>query len=161
MLKRIRDHLTQLLHLKESPRRTAAAFAVGVVIAFSPTYGLHTASVFFFAWAFRLNFIAVMAGNLINNPWTTIPILGLTLWTGFIIMGIPPVAFQVEDMSFQAFYEQIMPFIVPFFVGGIFLSTIGGLLGFFISYFVISRYRSRHGKSDLKAEPLPPPTGLR
>jgi uncharacterized protein (DUF2062 family) len=35
--------LRQVLHLQESPRRTALAFALGVFIAFSPAYGLHTA----------------------------------------------------------------------------------------------------------------------
>ncbi|MFB3071649.1 MAG: DUF2062 domain-containing protein, partial [Nitrospirales bacterium] len=45
----IRSQLTQVLHLQESPHRTALAFALGIFIAFSPTYGLHTLSAIFFA----------------------------------------------------------------------------------------------------------------
>ena len=48
-LDQVRTALKQLLHLKESPHRTALAFAVGAFIAFSPTYGLHTLSVLFCA----------------------------------------------------------------------------------------------------------------
>lgn len=43
----LKEKLRQILHLGESPQRTAMAFAVGIFIAFSPAYGLHTAGVFF------------------------------------------------------------------------------------------------------------------
>ena len=77
-----RSLLKQVLHLQESPQRTALAFAIGVFICFSPAYGLHTAMVFFFAWALGLNFLALFAGALLNNPWTVVPILGATNWVG-------------------------------------------------------------------------------
>ena len=48
----IRQRVTQILHLKESPHRTALAFSLGVFIAFAPHYLFHTASVVFVAWAF-------------------------------------------------------------------------------------------------------------
>src|SRR5690349_2078083 len=50
--------LRQVLHLQESPQRTALAFAIGVFIAFSPAYGLHTAMVVVCTWLFGLNFVA-------------------------------------------------------------------------------------------------------
>src|SRR5437763_1004449 len=78
-LARIGSQLSQILHLHESPHRTALAFAVGAFIAFSPTYGLHTLSVAFCTWAFRLNCVALLAGSLINNPWTVLPIVGATV----------------------------------------------------------------------------------
>ena len=62
--------LRQVLHLRESPQRTAAAFALGVFIAFSPAYGLHTVMVVLCTWLFGLNFVALMAGAFLNNPWT-------------------------------------------------------------------------------------------
>ena len=86
----IKEKLRQILHLGDSPRRTAVAFAVGVLIAFSPTYGLHTASVFFLTWAFRLNFLAVMAGNLVNNPWTFLPIIAGSMGVGLWLDPVGP-----------------------------------------------------------------------
>lgn len=141
----VRSHLTRLLHLKESPHRTALAFAVGAFIAFSPTYGLHTLSVVFCAWAFRLNAVALLAGSLINNPWTLIPILGATLWTGVQVTGWPDApAVNWSDISLTAFYEQVRPYAVPFFLGGFLLSAIGAAISYPIAYLTIAAHRRRH-----------------
>ncbi len=155
----IRAHLVRLLHLKESPHRTALAFAIGVFIAFSPTYGLHTLSALFCAWAFRLNVVALMAGALVTNPWTIVPVLGATLWTGVQLTGLPDVpAANWSDLGFMAFYEQIKPYAGPFFLGGIALSTIGAAVGYPVAYLVISTHRRRHTHDG--SEQLPPETGL-
>lgn len=91
----LRAKIREALHLGETPQRTALAFALGVFIAFTPTYGLHTASVVFLAWVLRLNFPAILVGSLINNPWTVVPILGATMWTGFVLLGIQ----DIPDVS--------------------------------------------------------------
>ena len=159
-LSQIRSHLVRLLHLKESPHRTALAFAVGVFIAFSPTYGLHTASALFCAWAFRLNVVALMAGTLITNPWTLVPVLGATLWTGVQLTGLPDVpAVSWSDLSMMAFYEQVRPYAVPFVLGGLLLSAIGAAVSYPVAYLVIRVHRERH--SDGGPGRLPPGTGLR
>ena len=38
----VRRWLDALLHIEDSPERTAAAFALGVFFGFSPLLGLHT-----------------------------------------------------------------------------------------------------------------------
>lgn len=145
----------RILHLRESPHQTALAFAVGIFIAFSPAYGLHTAMVAFCTWAFGLNFIALFAGAFINNPWTLVPILGATFWTGALIVGetdLPP--FNWDDLSFAGIYHQVMPYAVPFFVGGIVLSILGALIAYPLAYYLIAKYRRPH--SSESAAPLPP-----
>jgi uncharacterized protein (DUF2062 family) len=146
-----------VLHLNESPHRTALAFAIGAFIAFSPTYGLHTLSVFFIAWAFRLNAAAILAGSLINNPWTVVPILGATVWAGFRCLDMPQIPpFDWNDLSLKAVYAQIMPYAVPFFVGGFVLSVFAAVLGYVAAYLVIKRYRARFGQAQRLGDPLPP-----
>ncbi len=158
-LGQIRASLRQLLHLKESPHRTALAFAIGAFIAFSPTYGLHTLSVLFFAWAFRLNAVALIAGSLINNPWTVVPILGATLWTGVQLTGLPQVpSVNWADLSMLAFYEHIKPYAAPFFLGGFVLSAIGAAISYPVAYVAITAHRGRRARED--AAQLPPETGL-
>lgn len=153
---RVRSQLSLILHLHESPHRTALAFAIGVFIAFSPTYGLHTLSVFFCTWAFRLNFIALMAGSLVNNPWTLVPILGATFWMGFQFLGIPQVApFQWDDLGFQSVYKQIMPYALPFFVGGGILSVCSAVLCYPAAYLFISQYRARIRRTPTAEGRLP------
>lgn len=158
-LAQIRSHLVTLLHLKETPHRTALAFAVGAFIAFSPTYGLHTLSALFCAWAFRLNVVALMAGAFINNPWTVVPILGATLWTGVQLTGLPAVpSVDWAQLSLMAFYEHIKPYAMPFFVGGFVLSAIGAAISYPITYVIITTHRGR--QAHLKEAQLPPESGL-
>ena len=154
-----RSLLRQVLHLQESPQRTALAFSIGSAIAFCPFYGLHTILVVFCAWAFRLNFIAVMAGNLINNPWTTIPILGATYWTGAAVTGESATpTFDWQDLSFSSIYAQVMPYAVPFVIGGLILSAIAAALSYPAAIYLIGKYR-RLGSAH-PSEPLPPPDAL-
>lgn len=159
----IRSHLTQMLHLNESPHRTALAFAVGVFIAFSPTYFFHTLSVVFCTWAFRLNFLALMTGALINNPWTILPILGATFWTGSALLGMPDTPPMTwSRLTFESLYTQALPYALPFFLGGFVLSCLGALAAYPIAYAMIARYRAgRHGRVDSEHERLPPSTHLR
>ena len=150
-----RSLLRQVLHLQESPERTALAFAIGVGITFCPFYGFHMILVAFCTWAFRLNFVALMAGALINNPWTLVPILGTTYWTGALLLGQAQApSFDWHDLSFLAIYEQVMPYALPFALGGIVLSVAGAALSYPLAYYMISKYR--RPVPTVLSEPLPP-----
>ena len=147
--------LRQVLHLEESPQRTALAFALGVFIAFSPAYGLHTAMVVVCTWLFGLNFVALLTGALINNPWTIIPILGATYWTGALLTGRTDVpTFDWHDLSFSGIYQQVEPYAVPFILGGLFLGILGALLAYPATYYMIVKYRPTSPRMSPQA--LPP-----
>jgi uncharacterized protein (DUF2062 family) len=66
---RLRLWLEQLLHTHDTPRRTAAAYAVGVFFGFSPLLGLHTVLGLIVAFTFNLNRVAVLLGVYSNLPW--------------------------------------------------------------------------------------------
>lgn len=147
--------LRQVLHLQESPQRTALAFALGVFIAFSPAYGLHTVMVALCTWLFGLNFLALLAGALVNNPWTIIPILGATYWTGALLLGRTDTpSFDWHDLSFSGIYHQAIPYAGPFVLGGLVLSVLGALVSYPLAYFFFVKYRQKSG--ELIDEPLPP-----
>ncbi len=136
------SQLIQVLHLKESPHRTALAFAIGVFIAFSPTYGLHTLSAVFCAWIFRLNFLAVFLGALVNNPWTIAPILAMTLWTGFHLLGTSnTLPLNWDEFTIDNIGNIALPYLLPFAVGGLALSVAGALLAYPLAFIAVSRYR--------------------
>ncbi len=140
----LRSKIREALHLGETPQRTALAFALGVFIAFTPTYGLHTASVVFLAWALRLNFPAILVGSLINNPWTVVPILGATMWTGFVLLDIQDVPdVSWSHLSITTLYDTVRPFILPFTLGALTLSVLGALLAYPVGLLLISWYRKR------------------
>ena len=155
-----RSLLKQVLHLQESPQRTALAFAIGVFIGFSPAYGLHTVMVLLCTWALGLNLLALMAGAFLNNPWTLVPILGATYWVGALLLGrSDSPSFDWHDLSFGAIYEQVMPYAMPFVLGGFVLSLLGAALAYPLAYYFVAKYRQSHPIDRI--EPLPPPQDVR
>jgi len=151
--------LKQVLHLQESPQRTALAFAVGAAIAFCPLYGFHMVLVGLCTWAFKLNFVALLAGALINNPWTLVPVLGATYWTGAVLLGRSesPV-FDLSELGFRAIYDQVLPYAVPFALGGVVLSLVAGIVSYPLALYLITKHRQTAARH---AQPLPPPNPLR
>ena len=141
-LESVRQQLTQVLHLRETPHRTALAFALGVFIAFAPHYLLHTASVVFCAWAFRLNFLALLLGSFINNPWTLVPILAASLYTGLLLVGTASsTTIEWEQMRVDNMFDMLSPYLVPFIVGSCTLAIVGSLIAYPIMRWAITRYR--------------------
>jgi uncharacterized protein (DUF2062 family) len=138
----VRQQLREVLHLQESPHRTALAFAIGVFIAFAPHYLFHTASVVFCAWAFRLNYIALFLGSFINNPWTLVPILAASLYTGLLLVGgSSSTAINWDHMTMDNMFEMLSPYLIPFIVGACTLSILGFVIAYPVMRWTITRYR--------------------
>ena len=88
----IRRWLDVLLHIQDSPERTAAAFALGVFFGFSPFLGLHTLLGILAAFLFNFNRVAVLMGVYSNLPWFLAPYYAIATMAGSEITGrrIPP-----------------------------------------------------------------------
>jgi len=141
-LESVRQQVGQVLHLQESPHRTALAFAIGVFIAFAPHYFFHTASVVFCAWAFRLNYIALFLGSFLNNPWTLVPILAASLYTGLLLIGkssLTPI--EWDQMTIDNMFEMLSPYLFPFVVSACTLAILGFLIAYPVIRWTITRYR--------------------
>jgi uncharacterized protein len=84
--------LEQLLHTHDTPRRTAAAYAVGVFFGFSPFLGLHTVLGLAAAFALNLNRVAVVLGIYSNLPWILPPYYTLATMAGAVLLQteVPP-----------------------------------------------------------------------
>ena len=85
----VRRWMESLLHVHDSPRRTAAAYAVGVFFAFSPVVGLHTVLALVVAFVFNLNRVAVILGVYTNLPWFMAPYYTLTTMAASEVLGVP------------------------------------------------------------------------
>jgi uncharacterized protein (DUF2062 family) len=95
---RWRSLLTQLLHTHDTPRRTAAAFAVGVFFGFSPFLGLHTILGVAFAFALNLNRVAVLLGVYSNLPWILPPYYTLATIAGAALLRTDVPAGLLEEL---------------------------------------------------------------
>jgi len=149
----LRQRLTHVLHLQESPHRTALAFAAGVFIAFAPHYLLHTASAAFCAWMFRLNYVAIFLGSFINNPWTFIPILAASLYTGVVVMGKSAhPTIEWDKLTTDNLFDMLAPYLIPFLVGASILALVASLIAYPLMRWTITRCRNatRHESSETK-----------
>jgi uncharacterized protein len=83
----IRRWLDTLLHIDDTPERTAAAFALGVLFGFSPFLGFHTLLGIVFAFLLNLNRVAVLLGVYSNLPWIIGPYYAFATMAGARITG--------------------------------------------------------------------------
>jgi uncharacterized protein len=102
--KLVRRWLDLLLHIDDTPERTAQAFALGVFLGFSPFLGLHTVLALGFAFLLDLNRVAVLMGVYSNLPWIIGAYYASTTMAGAALLHtrIPP-GFQAR---FGALFEQ-------------------------------------------------------
>src|SRR5205814_5057196 len=86
----IRRWLDALLHIEDTPERTAAAFALGVFFGFSPMLGFHTILGILFAFLLNLNRVAVLLGVYSNLPWIIAPYYAFVTLAGARLTGHRP-----------------------------------------------------------------------
>ena len=112
-LPRVRRFLEHLLHTHDTPRRTAAAYALGVFFGFSPFLGLHTILGVGLAFVLNLNRVAVVLGVYSNLPWVLPAYYTLATILGAALLGadVPPglmdeLTKALSDVSWQAVREM-------------------------------------------------------
>jgi uncharacterized protein len=152
----VRRWLDTLLHVEDTPERTAAAFALGVFFGFSPFLGLHTLLGIVFAFLLNVNRVAVLLGIYSNLPWIIAPYYAFATMAGAMITRTRvPTGFHAQlaalfDLSVftSAFWSRLItilqPLLWPYTVG----SMLGAIILAAIAYplalaFVTSRRRIR------------------
>jgi uncharacterized protein (DUF2062 family) len=146
---RLRRLLGAFLHLDDTPRRIAAAFGVGVYLAFHPLFGLHTIMALGIAFAFRLSRGAVLVGIYVNNPWTIAPmyVAGTTL--GCWILGVPLHGLKGIhwDLGSLAFYRVLLvslrPYLWPYVLGNTILGIACGYTAYLAMRWILERRARR------------------
>ena len=147
--KGFRGFLRQLLHLGDSPERTALAFSIGVFLSFSPFIGLHTIMGLAIAFLFRLNRLAVLIGAYVNTPWTFAPVASFGTAVGFYALGTESKMSSIawDSMLVKSFWQQMFSdvnhLLLPFFVGNLILSLLAALIAYPIMRRLIARHRRR------------------
>jgi len=131
---RIRSWLEQLLHTHDTPHRTAAAYALGVFLAFSPMLGLHTVLGLALAFVLRLNRVAVVLGVYTNLPWLVPAYYTVATIAGAAVLGVDVQPRAIEEAmravsaaswgNFGGLARSLAPLMWAYVLG----STVGALL---------------------------------
>ncbi len=150
----VRKWMESLLHIHDSPQRTALAVAVGVFIGFSPFLGLHTIIAIAVAFIFNLNRVAVLVGAYSNMPWFLAAWYALATAAGAWLLGTTlPAGFgdrlgQLLSQSlfraefWRAAAEEMRPLFWPYFVGSMIGSTLLSVIAYWLTFgFIEARHR--------------------
>jgi uncharacterized protein (DUF2062 family) len=143
--------VARLAALGESPSRTAAAFALGVFLSFSPFLGLQIAIGMAAAVALRLSKIAVFIGLNANLPWIVIPWYVATTAGAAAVLGLPGAADmgdrlgQIFEQPFyraafwQRFIELLGPYLWSFLIGPTSGAVVVGISAYFVMHRILAR----------------------
>ena len=87
--------------------------------------------------------MAVFLGALINNPWTFIPILAASLYTGLYLMGkSSPTTIEWDQLTMDNIFDMLWPYLIPFLIGACTLAVLASLLAYPAMRWTITRYRN-------------------
>ena len=135
----------------DTPHRTAAAFAFGVFLSFSPFLGLQILLGLGLAFLLRLSRVSVFAGLCTNLPWIMVPWYTLTTVAAAATLGTPigpevRVGFaRLTELPVYraAFWTHAYDIVAPFFWSFLIGSTLGAIVIGAVAYVTVVRIVSR------------------
>jgi uncharacterized protein len=165
----LRQLLHRLLHTRDTPERTAAAYAVGVFWGYSPLLGLHTIFGLGTAFAFGLNRVAVILGVYSNLPWTMAPYYTVATVVGAAVLGVPVPDGLMADvrLAFQEFsvrnlgrlLETLAPLLWAYVLGSTLGAMAAAALAYRLSLSFVRARRRHHWLAERPNDEVPPGPG--
>ena len=122
----LKDLIKKLLHIEDTPERTALAYAVGIFLGFSPFLGFHTLGGLAIAFLFGLNRVAILLGVWTNTPWWIVPYYMIAAWVGMRVTG-----FWIDGTTLK---EILQLGLDGGFMGPDFWNRIASQRGLFLSF---------------------------
>jgi uncharacterized protein (DUF2062 family) len=151
----MKDLIKKLLHIGDTPERTALTYSIGIFLGFSPFLGFHTLAGVAIAFLFKLNRVAILLGVWTNTPWWIIPYYTIATWVGMWVIG-----FRIDRWTLQGIFQLGMDrgfissdfwsriasqwgLLLSFGIGSLILATFLALVAYPLSLKWIKFYRSR------------------
>jgi len=159
----LRYHWLKFLRLQEDPRKLAWGMALGVFIGFTPTIPFHMVGALTLAALLRVSPVTAFLGIQICNP-LTIPAIYLAAYKvgQFLLYRGKPLVFP-ETFSFEAWMGVLWQGGVALQVGGVILAIPPAIASYFLTLWIIQRYRRRKAAKALSVLALsqnpPQPSG--
>jgi uncharacterized protein len=162
----VRRWLDALLHVHDSPERTAGAFALGVFLGFSPFLGLHTVIAIVLAFLLDLNRVAVLLGVYSNLPWIMAGYYAFTTMMGAAIVRVKLPAHFSEQLSalfalsfrttefWRDLLHLLRPLLWPYTVGSLIGAAVLAALSYRLALEFVIRRRRHHALHHPRQPPV-------
>lgn len=121
----------------EAPAKRALACAVGLVISVSPFWGFHMVLAVFFSWVFKLNKILTIGFSAITIPPIIPLVVAVQVSIGGVILGKTNIVKNTIQHGVKL--TSLLDAGLQFFVGGIFLALVVGVISYFPLLYVLQR----------------------
>ncbi len=112
-------------------RNVTRAFALGLFLAFVPL-PIHFLLAAVLALVLRLNVPAAVAGTLLTNPLTIVPLFLSAYWIGTQLLGVPPDQHVEFEMSWEWLRTELGPIWKPFLLGCAVMGMLSALAGYIL-----------------------------
>jgi uncharacterized protein (DUF2062 family) len=159
----------RLHRLPDAPHRIARGVFAGVLISFTPLFGLHFAAAGFLAWIMRGNVLAALMATFVGNPITFPFIAAFGVEFGNWLLGHPGVLspikiftdfghasvefwnnfraiFTPETVHWNRLNDFFREVFLPYLLGGTVLGIVGAMVAYYLSLPLIVAYQNRRKK---------------
>jgi uncharacterized protein (DUF2062 family) len=145
----LRYHWLKFRRLQDDPRKIAGGMALGVFIAITPTIPFHMVGALALAALLRVSPVTAFLGIQICNP-LTIPAIYLAAYKvgQFLLYRGKPLVFP-ETFSFEAWIAVLWQGGVALQVGGVILAIPPAIAAYFLTLWLVQRYRRRKAAKAL------------
>lgn len=115
----------------KDPESLARGLGLGLFVGFLPSIGFQIILAFLLAGILNANRIIAMAGTLISNPLTALPLSAFSLWLGdWILPGTTLKNFSLSTFEFSQLWNSSGQLVAAYLVGCFSLSVVSGALAY-------------------------------
>ena len=138
-ISKLKQQFKKILSLDAHPGHISAGFAVGVLISFTPFFGLHTPLAIALAFIFRLNKLTCITGAWVNTPLTIVPILIASYNLGSFLQGK-----QAKEITFNSLdWHSLQPYAKSILLGSSIIGFFAAVASYFICYWAVTFFRRK------------------
>jgi len=151
MQRRIKEHSAKLLLLKDTPQAIAWGAAIGILLGFTPLFGLKTLLALLLAALLRVNKIAAVVAvslhDLVLPLWPVV--LRLEFAIGYWLLHDPhqwPPRLDLHRVDYRVWFhwQHFAAVGGPTLLGSVILGTPASILAFFLIRTVVARRQARN-----------------
>ncbi len=133
----------RLMRQNSSPKNLAAAMALGMFIGAMPIIPFQSVVVIALAFVFRVNKLAAWLATCYSNAATMVPFYYFLYKIGIAVTPFHDVQFDPSKLEMEQMIHAGWEVFSVMFAGGFAFGVPATLLTYFLSLFIIRRYRQR------------------